>query len=36
MEEHLELMMDLIALAFQTDMTRVVTQSLGGEAGPNY
>lgn len=36
MQEHLELMMDLIALAFQTDMTRVVTQSLGGEAGPNY
>lgn len=36
MKEHLELMFDLIALAFQTDMTRVVTQSLGGEAGPNY
>lgn len=36
MREHLELMMDLIVLAFQTDMTRVVTQSLGGEAGPNY
>ena len=36
MKEHLELMMDLIALAFQTDMTRVVTQTLGGEAGPNY
>lgn len=36
MREHLELMMDLIALAFQTDMTRVVTQSLGGEAGPSY
>lgn len=36
MKEHLELMTDLIALAFQTDMTRVVTQSLGGEAGPNY
>jgi len=36
MKEHLELMMDLIALAFQTDMTRVVTQSLGGEAGPGY
>jgi hypothetical protein len=36
MQQHLELMMDLIALAFQTDMTRVVTQSLGGEAGPNY
>ncbi|MDX1565171.1 MAG: DUF1552 domain-containing protein [Phycisphaeraceae bacterium] len=36
MAEHIELMMDLIALAFQTDMTRVVTQSLGGEGGPNY
>ncbi len=36
MGEHIELMMDLIALAFQTDMTRVVTQSLGGEGGPNY
>ena len=36
MREHIELMMDLIALAFQTDMTRVVTQSLGGEGGPNY
>jgi hypothetical protein len=36
MREHIELMMDLIALAFQTDMTRVVTQSLGGEAGPSY
>lgn len=36
MKEHLELMMDLIVLGFQTDMTRVVTQSLGGEAGPNY
>ncbi|MFT5523267.1 MAG: hypothetical protein ACI9HK_001213 [Pirellulaceae bacterium] len=36
MQEHLELMMDLIVLAFQTDMTRVVTQSLGGEAGPSY
>ena len=36
MKEHLDLMMDLIALAFQTDMTRVVTQTLGGEAGPNY
>ncbi len=34
--EHIELMMDLIALAFQTDMTRVVTQNLGGEGGPNY
>ncbi|MGE3808629.1 MAG: DUF1552 domain-containing protein [Gemmataceae bacterium] len=36
MKEHIELMMDLIALAFQTDMTRVVTHSLGGEGGPNY
>lgn len=36
MREHLELMLDLIVLAFQTDMTRVVTQSLGGEAGPSY
>lgn len=36
MIDHIELMMDMIALAFQTDMTRVVTQSLGGEAGPNY
>lgn len=36
MREHLELMMDLIVLAFQTDMTRVVTQCLGGEAGPTY
>ncbi len=36
MREHIELMMDLIAIAFQTDMTRVVTQSLGGEGGPNY
>jgi len=36
MREHIELMMDLISLAFQTDMTRVVTQSLGGEGGPNY
>jgi hypothetical protein len=36
MQEHLELMMDLIVLAFQTDMTRVVTHSLGGEGGPNY
>ena len=33
---HIELMIDLIALAFQTDMTRVVTQVLGGEGGPNY
>ena len=29
-------MTDLIVLAFQTDMTRVATQCLGGEAGPNY
>jgi len=36
MREHIELMTDLIALGFQTDMTRVVTQSLGGEGGPNY
>lgn len=36
MREHIEMMMDLIALAFQTDMTRVVTHSLGGEGGPNY
>lgn len=36
MQEHIELMMDLIVLAFQTDMTRVATQSLGGEAGPAY
>lgn len=36
MKEHLEMMMDLIALAFQSDMTRVVTHCLGGEAGPNY
>ncbi len=36
MQEHIELMMNLIALAFQTDMTRVVTHSLGGEGGPNY
>ncbi len=36
MRAHIELMMDLIVLAFQTDMTRVVTHSLGGEGGPNY
>lgn len=36
MRDHIELLMDLIALAFQTDMTRVVTHSLGGEGGPNY
>ena len=35
-QEHIELMVDLIALAFQTDMTRVATQVLGGEGGPNY
>jgi hypothetical protein len=34
--EHIELMTDLIVLSFQTDMTRVATQCLGGEAGPNY
>lgn len=36
MAEHIEIMVDLIALAFQTDMTRVVTHCLGGEGGPNY
>lgn len=36
MREHIDLMMDLVVLAFQTDMTRVATQCLGGEAGPNY
>ncbi|MEM7391392.1 MAG: DUF1552 domain-containing protein, partial [Verrucomicrobiota bacterium] len=36
MHEHIELMTDLIVLAFQTDMTRVATQCLGGEGGPNY
>jgi len=36
MQEHIELMMDLVALSFQTDMTRVVTHCLGGEGGPNY
>ena len=36
MNEHIELMMDLIVLAFQTDMTRIVTHCLGGEGGPNY
>jgi hypothetical protein len=30
------MMVDLIALAFQTDMTRVATHCLGGEGGPNY
>ena len=35
-QEQIELMMDLIALAFQTDMTRVATEVLGGEGGPNY
>lgn len=36
MREHIEMMTDLIVLAFQTDMTRIATQCLGGEAGPNY
>lgn len=36
MQDHIEILMDLIALAFQTDMTRVVTHCLGGEGGPNY
>ena len=36
MKEHIEMLTDLIVLAFQTDMTRVATQCLGGEAGPNY
>ncbi|HXG61601.1 MAG TPA: DUF1552 domain-containing protein [Planctomycetota bacterium] len=36
MREHIELLMDLVVLAFRTDMTRVVTHSLGGEGGPNY
>lgn len=36
MHEHIDMMMDLVALSFQTDMTRVVTQCLGGEGGPNY
>ena len=36
MQEHIELLMDLIALGFQTDMTRVATHCLGGEGGPNY
>ncbi len=36
MSEHIELLMDLIVLSFQTDMTRVVTHCLGGEGGPNY
>ena len=36
MREHIELLMDLVVLAFQTDMTRVVTHCLGGEGGPNY
>ncbi|MDQ3621052.1 MAG: DUF1552 domain-containing protein [Verrucomicrobiota bacterium] len=35
-QEHIDLMFELIALSFQTDMTRVVTQVLGGEGGPNY
>ncbi len=36
MQEHIELMMDLLVLGFQTDSTRIVTQVLGGEGGPNY
>lgn len=36
MREHIELLMDLVVLAFQTDMTRVATHCLGGEGGPNY
>jgi len=36
MKEHIEMLMDLIVLAFQTDMTRVITHCLGGEGGPNY
>jgi len=36
MREHIELMFSLIALAFRTDMARVITHSLGGEGGPNY
>ncbi|HEX6861522.1 MAG TPA: DUF1552 domain-containing protein, partial [Thermoanaerobaculia bacterium] len=36
MREHIDLLTDLIVLAFQTDMTRVVTHCLGGEGGPNY
>ncbi|NRA36592.1 MAG: DUF1552 domain-containing protein [Planctomycetes bacterium] len=36
MEDHIEIMMDMIVIAFQTDMTRVVTHVLGGEGGPNY
>lgn len=36
MQDHIEILMDLVVLAFQTDMTRVVTHCLGGEGGPNY
>jgi hypothetical protein len=36
MREHIEMLMDFIVIAFQTDMTRVVTHCLGGEGGPNY
>jgi len=36
MQEPIELLTDLIALAFQTDMTRVITHCLGGEGGPSY
>lgn len=32
-EEHIQLMFDLIAIAFQTDMTRVVTLMIGREGG---
>ena len=32
----ISILMDMIAIAFQTDMTRVVTHVLGGEGGPNY
>lgn len=35
MVEHFEIMIDLTALAFQTDMTRVTTIPFGGEIGPN-
>jgi len=36
MQDHIDLLMDFVVLAFQTDMTRVVTHCLGGEGGPNY
>lgn len=35
-QEHNELLIDLIVLAFQTDMTRITTHVMGGEGGPNY